>query len=65
MFQDEGQLYANFLFHMLIMERKFFAFQFLSRGICLCFPILTGINNGLFTNWKIGNTLLQNIPFEA
>ena len=50
MFQDEGQLYANFLFHMLIMERKFFAFQFLSRGICLCFPILTGINNGLFTN---------------
>ena len=31
----------------------------------MCFRILTGVKNGLFTSWKIVNILLKNIPFEA
>ena len=43
--EDEGHLYGNFLFHILSIYCKFPLFQFLSRGIDMHIPILTGVQN--------------------
>ena len=51
-FEEKGQLYANFLFDILILERKFFAFECLNLGIYMYFPILTGVENGRFNREK-------------
>ena len=51
-FQDEGQLYANCLFHFLSLYRKCFLFQFLIRCIRVHIHILTGIQTWLIINWK-------------
>ena len=34
-FQDEDQLYADCLFHILTIYRKSFLFQFLLRDVCM------------------------------
>ena len=48
--QDEDQLSFNFLFFILIIQINFFAFQFLSRGIRIYFPILAGVKNERITS---------------
>ena len=58
-FQDEGQLFVIRLFYILPIYPKSFTFQFLSRGIRIYFPILTGVKNGRITSWKIGEILLK------
>ena len=45
-FQGEGHFLANCLFYILIISRKWLAFQFLTRGMRMYFPILTGVENG-------------------
>ena len=42
-FQDEDQLYANCLFHILSLYRKCFLFQFLIGCIRMHIHILTGV----------------------
>ena len=68
-FREEGQLYTKFLFYILIIQRKFFAFQCLSCGIRLYFPILTVVGNGRFTSSKIGyflrKVLILNFNLQA
>ena len=49
-FQNESHSFANCLFYILIISRKFPALQFLTRGIHMYFPILTGVKNGRFTS---------------
>ena len=62
-FQDEGQMYANFLFYILIMLRKFFAFQFFSRAIRMQIPILTGVQNEPKSHRNDSAFLLINVLF--
>ena len=47
-FEEDGLLYANFLFYIHIIYRKLFDCQCLGRGIRMYFPILEGIENGSF-----------------
>ena len=49
-YQNESHSFANCLFYILIISRKFPALQFLTRGIHMYFPILTGVENGRFTS---------------
>ena len=42
-FQDEDQLHPKCLFHILIIYRKYLAFQLLNRGTRMEFPILTDV----------------------
>ena len=49
-FQVKGHSFTNGLFYILIILRKCFVFQFLTRGIRMYFPILTGVENGCFTS---------------
>ena len=37
--QEKGHVYANCMFHILAVQRKFLPFQFLLRGICMDIPI--------------------------
>ena len=53
-FQDESQLYANCLSYILIIYRKFFAFQCLSRGIRIAFPFKEGLKMGSSLANKLG-----------
>ena len=64
-FQDGGQLYAHCLFYILIIWRKFLPFYFLNRGIGIYIPILTGIQNGYLTTWKIGDIFRKNIVLQV
>ena len=61
-FQGKGPFYADFLFYILITYGKCLAIQFLSRCICIYFPILTGDKNERFNSWKVRN-ILQNCSF--
>ena len=61
-FQGEGQLFDNFLFYILGIQGKCLAFQFLSRGIHIYFPILIGFKDRLFKGCKIGDICLKNSP---
>ena len=45
LFHNEGHLYANFLFYILTIYRKYFLFQFLCCAIRRHIPILTGFQN--------------------
>ena len=46
-FEDKGQLYAAFLLYVPTACLKcVFFLQFLSRGIPMQLPILTGVENG-------------------
>ena len=64
-FQGEGQFYTTFLFYILIIKGKCLAFQFLTCGICIYFPILALFENIPFNSRKIGNILLKNAAFDA
>ena len=64
-FQGEGHSFANFLFYILIISWKYFVFQFLVRDIRLFFAVLRAVENGRFTNWKIGDIPLKNVYFES
>ena len=46
LFSDENHLYANCFFYILNIYPKCLLFQFLSGGIRIHIPILTGIENG-------------------
>ena len=59
--QEEGQLYAIFLLYVLILERKCFAFQCLNLFIHMYFPIVTGVENGLYNRGRIIKILLKNV----
>ena len=63
--REEGQLHANFLFYILIMQRKFFVFQWLNRGIRMYLTILIGMENRRFNSWKIGDILLKYVDFQS
>ena len=64
-FQDEGQFYANWFSYILIIWRKCLAFQLLSRGIRMCFPILTGVETWRSTSWKTSFIFLKFFDFES
>ena len=51
-FQDEDHLYANCLFYNLTIYRQYFFFQFLSLGIRMHIPILTGVQKRRITRWQ-------------
>ena len=61
---EEGQLYGNFWFYIIIIYRKFFDFQFLSREIRMCFPILTGVENERFHSANIFDGPKKKDDFE-
>ena len=52
-FQDEDQLYANCLFHILSLYRKYFLFQFLIGSMHMHIHILTGLQTWRIISWKI------------
>ena len=62
---EEGQLYGNFWFYIIIIYRKFFDFQCLSGDIRMYFPILTGVENERAYSSKIGDILVKNDHFES
>ena len=64
-FQGEGHSIASCLFYILIILQEWLAFQFLTRGTHMFFAILTGVENGRFTSWKIGDIPLKNLYFES
>ena len=64
-FQADVHSFANCLFYILIISRKWLAFQFLTRGIHMFFAILTEVENGRFTSWKIGDIPLKNVYFKS
>ena len=64
-FQDEGQFYANWFSYILIIWRKCLAFQLLSGGIRMCFPILTGVETWRSTSWKTNLIFLKFFDFES
>ena len=45
-FQDEGHLYANWMFYILTIYCKSFLFQSLGCGLRMHIPILTEVQNG-------------------
>ena len=53
--QNGNYLYANFLVYNLTIYRNCPLFQFLRHGIGIHIPILTGVQNGHFNNWKNGH----------
>ena len=58
---EEGQLYGNFWFYIIIIYRKFFDFQCLSGDIRMYFPILTGVENERVYSSKFGDILVKMI----
>ena len=60
--ENEGKLYANIFFYILIVERKLFAFQCLNILIRMYFPILTGVEISCFTSCFI---FLKIFDFES
>ena len=65
LFRNEGHMYANCLFYILPFFFKHFLSQFLSRGIYMNIPILTGVQNGRTSLRKNSHILLKNVLFEA
>ena len=77
-FQDPRHLYANHLFYILsvyciafifyaissLLNVNLFLFQFLSHGILMHIPILTGVQIGRISRWK-NSLLLKNILFKV
>ena len=62
--QNEGQLYANFFFYILIVERKLFAFQYLNFDMSMYFSVLTGVEKRRFNSQRIRKVLLKNVDCE-
>ena len=62
---DEGHLYPDSLFYILIVYLKHLFFQFFSRGIRVYIPILRGVQNGHISRLKGSVFLLKNVLFEA
>ena len=60
-FQDQGLLYANCLFYILTIYSKYFSFHYLSCGICMYIPILTGDQRGCIASEKKGHILIKNV----
>ena len=52
-FQDEGLLYDNWWFYILIIYSSHFAFHFLSHSLCMYIPILTGAQKGCIASEKM------------
>ena len=52
-------------FFILFILFKCFAFDFLSCGIRMYFPILTCVENGRFISWKNGDIVVKNVGFES
>ena len=61
-FQDEDQLYANCLFHILSLHCECFLFQHLVGCIRMHIHILTGVQTWHIIKWKNGH-FLQKIAF--
>ena len=51
-FRDEGQLYANCLFHLLTFYRQGLRFQFLNDGLHMHIFILAGVQNQRISSQK-------------
>ena len=64
-FQDEGHLFAKFLFNILTIYLKRHLFQFFSRGITMHIPILTEVQNERECHRKGKVFLLKSVVFEA
>ena len=62
-YQDEGHLYANCLLYVLTIYPKYLLLQFLTCGIRMHIPILTGVQNGDIS-WKKSHILLKTFRFE-
>ena len=60
-FEEEGRLFCNFWFYIIIIYRKDFDFQCLSRCILMHFPIITGVENGRLYSLKIGDVLMKMV----
>ena len=63
LFRDEGHLYANCLFYILSIYRKFFLFWFLCCGIRMHIPILRWVQNGRISHQKNSHNLLNTWTF--
>ena len=64
-FQGEVPFYTSWFSYILIIWRKCLAFQFLSCGIPMSFPHLTGVKTWLFSRWKIVFIFLKIVNFES
>ena len=62
-FEHKGHLYASFLLCIFSFCLKCLLFQFLSRGICMHIPILTGVQIGHTNHWKDSHILLKKWYF--
>ena len=60
-FQNEGSLYANCFLYTLTIYLKCLLFWFLGRGIPICIPIVTPVQNGRISSWTNGYILLKKI----
>ena len=63
--QGEGHSFTYCFFYILIIFQKGLAFQILTSGICMYFPILIEVDNGRFTCWKIVDLPLKNVSFAC
>ena len=52
-FEMKSLVYAKYLFYILTFYRKFFLFQFFSRGVRMHILILTGVQKGHNSNQKM------------
>ena len=62
--RDGGHLYPNPLPYIPTICPKCYFFQFLSRGIRMYIPILTGVRNGHISGLKDSVFWLKLILFE-
>ena len=57
-FQDEGHVLSNCIFHILAVQSKFLPLQFLFRGIRMHIPLLAGVQDKRISkNTKITHIL--------
>ena len=64
-FQDEGPLFAKFLFDILTIYLKWDLFQFFSRDIHIHIPILRKVQNERECHRKDKVFLLKSVVFKA
>ena len=62
-FEKEGQLHANWLFYVFRFCYKCLLFQFLSCGIYIHVPILTGVQDVRISPWKKQSYFSKNCSF--
>ena len=64
-FQDEDQLYAHCLFHIMPLYHKCFLFQSLISCIRMHIHILTGVQTWNIISWRNGHYFAENRQAEG